>query len=43
MQEDRTHLLKEFFRINDRHDAYRKESFETVFPEYKNLRSYVTA
>jgi hypothetical protein len=40
---DNSYLLKEFFRINDIHDNYRKESFEDVFPEYKDLRSYVTA
>ena len=40
--QDNSHLLQEFFRVNDVHDAYRKESFEHVFPEYKDLRSYVT-
>lgn len=35
-------LLKEFFRVNDIHDAYRKERFEDIFPEYATLRSYVT-
>lgn len=38
---DNSHLLKEFFRVNDIHDGYRKESFEKVFSEYKDLRSYV--
>jgi radical SAM protein with 4Fe4S-binding SPASM domain len=38
---DNSHLLKEFFRVNDVHDAYRKERFEDVFIEYKDLRSYV--
>jgi sulfatase maturation enzyme AslB (radical SAM superfamily) len=42
MQEDQSALLGEFFRINDRHDDYRKEQFETVFPEYTTLRSYAT-
>jgi sulfatase maturation enzyme AslB (radical SAM superfamily) len=42
VQDDNTHLLEEFFRINDRHDGYRKETFETVFPEYQQLRSYAT-
>jgi hypothetical protein len=42
MQEDQSSLLKEFFRVNDRHDEYRKEEFETVFPEYAELRTYVT-
>jgi len=41
MQGDKSHLLGEFFRVNDTHDAYRKESFETVFPEYQELRSHV--
>ena len=39
---DNSHLLKEFFRVNDVHDEYRKESFEAVFTEYKDLRSYAT-
>ena len=34
-------LLKEFFRVNDIHDEYRNEQFDKVFPEYKDLRSYV--
>ena len=38
---DNSHLLGEFFRVNDIHDAYRKERFEDVFTEYKDLRSYV--
>ena len=38
---DNSHLLKEFFRVNDIHDDYRKERFEDVFPEYKDLRNYV--
>ena len=42
MQDDKSYLLGEFFRVNDTHDEYRKESFETVFPEYKDLRSYAT-
>jgi sulfatase maturation enzyme AslB (radical SAM superfamily) len=36
--QDNSHLLKEFFRVNDIHDDYRNEQFETVFPEYINLR-----
>jgi radical SAM protein with 4Fe4S-binding SPASM domain len=43
MQEDRSHLLAEFFRVNDRHDEYRQERFETVFPEYEKLRNYVSS
>ena len=41
MQDDKSHLLGDFFRANDKHDTYRKESFEAVFPEYKELRSHV--
>lgn len=41
-QTDNSHLLGEFFRVNDRTDNYRGEAFEEVFPEYKDLRSYVT-
>lgn len=33
--------LKEFFRVNDIHDDYRKERFEDMFPEYKDLRTHV--
>ena len=40
---DNSHLLKEFFRVNDVHDRYRNEYFETVFPEYIDLRyTYAT-
>jgi hypothetical protein len=39
MEDDRSHLLGEFFRVNDTHDEYRKERFEDVFPEYKELRN----
>lgn len=42
MQDDRTQHLREFFRVNDTHDNYRQERFEDVFPELKDLRSYVT-
>jgi sulfatase maturation enzyme AslB (radical SAM superfamily) len=42
MQDDKSYLLGEFFRVNDTHDEYRKEKFESIFPEYKDLRSYVT-
>jgi sulfatase maturation enzyme AslB (radical SAM superfamily) len=38
---DNSYLLKEFFRVNDIHDEYRQERFEDVFPELKDLRSYV--
>jgi hypothetical protein len=37
---DNSHLLGEFFRVNDVHDSYRKERFEDVFTEYKDLRSH---
>jgi radical SAM protein with 4Fe4S-binding SPASM domain len=39
--EDRSHLLRDFFRLNDDKDQYRKEKFDEVFPEYKKLRDYV--
>jgi sulfatase maturation enzyme AslB (radical SAM superfamily) len=39
MEDDRSHLLGEFFRVNNIHDEYRKESFDDVFPEYKDLRN----
>jgi organic radical activating enzyme len=39
-QNDNTHYLKEFFRVNDQVDQLRKESFEEVFSEYKDLRKY---
>jgi sulfatase maturation enzyme AslB (radical SAM superfamily) len=38
--DDKSWLLHEFFSVNDKSDAYRKESFEAVFPEYKDLRTY---
>ena len=41
MQEDCSHLLKEFFTVNDRSDIYRNERFIKVFPEYQDLKSYV--
>ena len=40
MQDDKSFLLQEFFRVNDASDAYRKESFDETFPEYKDLRNY---
>ncbi len=39
--DDQSHLLNDFFRLNDDKDRYRNETFEEVFPEYTNLRSYV--
>ena len=38
---DQSHLLKDFFRLNDDKDRIRNERFEDVFPEYRELRSYV--
>ena len=38
--DDKSWLLHEFFSVNDKHDEYRKEKFEEIFPEYKNLRTY---
>lgn len=40
-QDDKQHLLGEFFKVNDKHDDYRKEQFETVFLEYKDLKNCV--
>jgi hypothetical protein len=40
-QDDKQHLLGEFFTVNERHDGYRKESFEEIFTEYKDLKTYV--
>ena len=40
-QDDKSHLLKDFFKVNDQTDEYRKEKFEDVFPEYKDLRDYL--
>lgn len=40
--DDKSAELGEFFRVNDAHDDYRKERFEDVFPEYAELRTYVT-
>jgi sulfatase maturation enzyme AslB (radical SAM superfamily) len=42
INDDRSFLLKEFFRINDKSDQFRNENFTDVFPEYIDLRSYVT-
>ena len=40
-QEDNSQHLKTFFKDNDDMDRVREETFEEVFPEYKDLRSYV--
>ena len=36
-----THLLGEFFRLNDDKDWVRNQEFEDYFPEFKDLRKYV--
>ena len=38
---DQSHVLKEFFRLNDDKDGIRNERFEDVFPEYKELRNFI--
>lgn len=38
---DLSHLLKDFFRLNDDKDRIRNEKFEDIFPEFRDLRSYV--
>ncbi len=38
---DESHLLKEFFRLNDDKDRSRNQKFEDYLPEYSNLRSYI--
>ena len=38
--DDKSWLLHEFISVNDKHDEYRKEKFEEIFPEYTNLRTY---
>jgi sulfatase maturation enzyme AslB (radical SAM superfamily) len=40
--DDKSNLLGEFFKINDLLDIHRQERFVKTFPEYKDLRSYVT-
>ena len=39
---DDSHLLKEFFRLNDDKDRARNQTFEDYFNEYKDLRSFVS-
>lgn len=41
-QESDNDALKEFFKMNDSVDEIREEKFETVFPEFKDLRKYVS-
>jgi hypothetical protein len=38
---DQSHLLSDFFRLNDDKDRYRNEKFEEVFPEFNRLRDYI--
>lgn len=38
---DRSHLLNDFFTVNEKMDNYRKEGFDLTFPELKDLRNYV--
>jgi radical SAM protein with 4Fe4S-binding SPASM domain len=38
---DQSHLLSDFFKLNDDKDRIRNERFEDAFPEYQDLRSYV--
>jgi|694.fasta_scaffold74110_3 organic radical activating enzyme len=33
--------LHEFFKMNDAVDSIRQEKFETIFPEYQDLRNYI--
>jgi hypothetical protein len=40
-QADNSQFLAEFFKANDEVDVVRNETFEEVFPEYAELRSYV--
>jgi hypothetical protein len=40
--DDKSWLLHEFISTNDKLDDYRKEKFEEIFPEYKDLRSHAT-
>ena len=40
-QQDNSHLLNDFFTFTDKLDQNRNETFEQIFPEYKELRSYV--
>ena len=41
MQQDRSDLLVDMFRINDLRDQARNQVFEDYFPEYNTLRNYV--
>jgi hypothetical protein len=37
LSQDNTHQLAELRRLTLMFDQHRNESFDTVFPEYKNL------
>jgi MoaA/NifB/PqqE/SkfB family radical SAM enzyme len=41
LQQDRSDLLVDMFRINDLRDQARNQVFEDYFPEYNTLRNYV--
>ena len=41
LDQNNTHLLGKFFKLNNDKDNARKQKFEDYYPEYKNLRNYV--
>ena len=41
MGTDNSKLIPEFFRNNDKLDTVRKETFEEIFPELRNLRDFI--
>ena len=41
MGTDNSKLIPDFFRNNDELDAVRKEKFEEIFPELRNLRDFI--
>jgi hypothetical protein len=38
--DDKTHLIPEFYKINDPLDEWREEKFDEVFPELISMRKY---
>jgi hypothetical protein len=42
MKEDYTSYLKEFYTGTETLDKLRNESFEDIYPEYKDLKNYIT-
>jgi hypothetical protein len=42
MKEDYTSHLKEFYTGTETLDKLRNESFEDIYPEYKDLKNYIT-